>query len=139
MVLLYWMLFRTRLGKAIAVVAFDKETAQLLGIDVRFVVVLSYALMGALAALCGILIGPMASAQAHMGLIYVLKGFAVVCIGGFANPIGILIAGIGYGVMEAFSNFFDSSFGDLYPVIFVLVLLVIKPSGLFGERKVDVR
>jgi branched-chain amino acid transport system permease protein len=42
-------------------------------------------------------------------------------------------------VAEAFSNYWDSAFGDLYPLLFVLVMLIIKPSGLFGERHADVR
>lgn len=136
---LLWILFRTRWGNAISAVAFDRDTASLLAIDVRKTVMLSYVIMAVLAAICGILVGPIVSAQAHMGLLYVLKGFAVVCIGGFANPLGILIAGLGFGLAEAFSNYFDSSLGDLYPFLLVLVFLVARPSGLFGESRADLR
>ena len=73
------------------------------------------------------------------GLLFILKGFAVVCIGGFVNPIGILIAGIGFGIVEAMSNYVDSAFGDLYPFIIALLFLIVRPSGLFGEFKADVR
>jgi branched-chain amino acid transport system permease protein len=137
--ILYWLLFRTRWGKEVSVVSFDRSTAALLGINVRRVVAISYGIMAALAAICGILIAPIASVQAHMGLIFILKGFAVVCIGGFVNPVGILIAGLGFGLIEAFSNYFDSQFGDLYPFAIALVFLVARPSGLFGEAKTDVR
>jgi branched-chain amino acid transport system permease protein len=136
---LYYVLFRTKAGKNIAAVAFDKSTAALLGIDVRRTVMLSFVLMALLAATAGILAGPITTVQAHMGLLFILKGFAVVSIGGFANPLGILIAGLGFGVVEGVSNYVDSQFGDLYPFIIVLVALIVRPSGLFGERRADVR
>jgi branched-chain amino acid transport system permease protein len=137
--ILYWLLFRARWGKEVTAVSFDRATAALLGIDVRRVIATSYGIMAALAAISGILIAPITTVQAHMGLIFILKGFAVVCIGGFANPIGILIAGLGFGLVEAFSNYFDSQFGDLYPFAIALVFLVARPSGLFGEARTDVR
>lgn len=137
--LLYGMLFHTRWGRAIAAVSFDKPTASLLAIDVRRMVRLSYVVMAVLAGVAGLLVGPISSVQAHMGLLYVLKGFAVVSIGGFTHPVGILLAGLGFGVVESISNYIDSSFGDLYPFIAVLLLLVVKPSGLFGENRTDVR
>jgi branched-chain amino acid transport system permease protein len=136
---LYWFLFRARWGKEVAAVSFDKGTASLLGIDVRRVVATSYAIMAVLAAVSGILAGPLTTVQAHMGLLFILKGFAVVCIGGFVNPIGILIAGLGFGIVEAMSNYVDSAFGDLYPFIIALLFLIVRPSGLFGEFKADVR
>lgn len=137
--LLYWLLFRTWWGKSIAVLAYNADTASLLGIDVGRLTIMSYVVMAVLAGICGILIGPIVSAQAHMGLLYVLKGFAVVCIGGFTNPVGILIAGLSFGVVESFSNYFDSAFGDLYPFIIVLISLFLRPTGLFGEAYDDVR
>ena len=137
--MLYWLLFRSRWGKEVAAVSFDKGTAALLGIDVRRVVAGSYAIMAALAAISGIIAGPLTTVQAHMGLLFILKGFAVVCIGGFANPVGILIAGIGFGLVEVFSNYFNSQFGDLYPFAIALLFLIVRPSGIFGESKTDVR
>jgi branched-chain amino acid transport system permease protein len=135
----YWFLFRAQSGKEIGAVAFDADTASLLGIDVKRVVVLSYVVMALLSGVAGVLVGPITTVQSHMGLVFLLKGFAVVCIGGFTNPLGILIAGVGFGVMERVSNYVDSAFGDLYPFVFVLLFLVARPSGLFAERRADVR
>lgn len=137
--ILYWMLFRTKWGKQVATVSFDKGTAALLGINVRAVTATSYVIMAVLAAISGILAGPLTTVQAHMGLLFILKGFAVVCIGGFVNPIGILIAGLGFGIVEAVSNYVESSFGDLYPFLIALGFLIFRPSGLFGEARADVR
>ncbi|MCA0326507.1 MAG: branched-chain amino acid ABC transporter permease [Proteobacteria bacterium] len=136
---LYWMLFRTRWGKHVAVVSFDKGTAQLLGINVRRVVVSSYLMMAGLAGISGILAGPLTSVNSHMGIMFLLKGFAAVCIGGFSNPLGVLIAGLGFGIVEALSGFLDSSYGDVYPFLIAFVILIVRPTGLFGESHTQVR
>lgn len=136
---LWRVLYHTNAGKMIAAVAFDKRTAALLGIDVRRTVVLSYVIMALLTAISGVLAGPLTTVQTHMGIIFILKGFAVVSIGGFVHPAGVLVGGIGFGILEGFSNYIDSQFGDLYPYILVLAFLVIRPSGLFGETEADVR
>lgn len=135
----YWFLFGSRWGKAIYAVAFNPEAAALFGIDVRGVVVLVFVLASLLAGISGVLVGPLVSVHPHMGLIFTIKALAVAAVGGFSNPVGILIGGLMFGIAEAFSNYWDSAFGDLYPLLFVLALLAIRPSGLFGERHADVR
>lgn len=137
--ILYWLLFRTRWGKHVAAVSFDKGTAQLLGIDVRRVVISSYLMMACLSGVSGILAGPLTTVNSHMGIMFLLKGFAAVCIGGFANPIGVLIAGLGFGIVEALSGFLDSAYGDVYPFLITFVILVVRPTGLFGETHTQVR
>lgn len=136
---LYWFLFASRWGKAVYAVAFNPEAANLLGVDVRGVVVLVFVIASALAGISGVLIGPLISLHPHIGLIFTIKALAVASLGGFSNPIGILVGGLLFGIAEAFSNYWDSAFGDLYPLLFVLATLAIKPSGLFGERQADVR
>ena len=135
----YWLLFVSRWGKAVYAVAFNPDTAALLGIDVRRTIVLVFVLAALLAAISGVLVGPLVTVQPHMGLIFTIKALAVASIGGSANPIGILVGGFLFGIAEAFSNFWDSQFGDLYPLLFILALLVFRPSGLFGEARADVR
>lgn len=135
----YWFLFASRWGKAIYAVAFNPDVAALLGINVRRTVVLVFVLASVLAGISGVLVGPLVTVHPHMGLIFTIKALAVAAIGGFSNPLGILIGGLLFGVAEVFSNYWDSSFGDLYPLLFVLVFLVIRPSGLFGEAESDVR
>ncbi len=136
---LYWFLFASRWGKAVYAVAFNPEAANLLGVDVRGVIVLVFVIASVLAGVAGVLIGPLVSLHPHIGLVFTIKALAVASLGGFSNPVGILIGGLLFGVAEAFSNYWDSAFGDLYPLLFVLASLAIKPSGLFGERHADVR
>jgi branched-chain amino acid transport system permease protein len=136
---LYWFLFASRWGKAIYAVAFNPEAANLMGVDVRGVIVLVFVIASVLAGTAGVLIGPLVSLHPHIGLVFTIKALAVASLGGFSNPVGILVGGLLFGVAEAFSNYYDSAFGDLYPLLFVLASLAIKPSGLFGERHADVR
>ena len=135
----YWFLFASRWGKAIYAVAFNPEAAALFGIDVRGVVTLVFILASLLAGISGVLVGPLVSVHPHMGLVFTIKALAVAAAGGFSNPPGILVGGLAFGVAEAFSNYWDSAFGDLYPLLFVMILLAFRPSGLFGERHADVR
>ncbi len=137
--LFYVFLFRSRWGKAIYAVAFNQDAAALLGVNVRATVILVFVLAALLAGISGFLVGPLVSVNPRMGLVFTIKALAVASIGGFANPLGILAGGILFGVAEAFSNYWDSDFGDLYPLIAVLALLAFKPAGLFSQRAADVR
>ncbi len=135
----YLLLMRSETGRAIRVVAFDPDTAALLGIDVRRTLVIAFVLASLLAAVSGVLIGPLITVQPAMGLVLTIKALAVASIGGFANPLGILVGGLLFGVVEGVSNYVDSAFGDLYPLLMVLALLVVRPSGLFGNAVTDTR
>jgi branched-chain amino acid transport system permease protein len=137
--LFYGFMFHTRWGKSIQAVAFNPEAAQLLGINTQLVKVGVFVLASILAAVGGILIGPLVTISPHMGLVFTIKALIVAAIGGFANPVGILVGGVLFGVFESASNYIDSSFGDLYPLLAALLIIAIKPSGLFSERLTDVR
>lgn len=135
----YVFLFGTRWGRAIYVVAFNRETAALLGINVHRTVLMVFVAAAVLAGISGILVGPLVSVNPQMGLVFTIKALAVASIGGFANPGGILAGGLAFGIIETFSNYWDSDFGDLYPLVAVMALLALKPDGLIGTRAVDVR
>jgi branched-chain amino acid transport system permease protein len=137
--LFLWFMRRTRWGKAIEVVAFNPEAAQLLGIDTRAVKVSVFVIASLLAAIAGVLIGPIVTLQPHIGLIFTIKALIVASVGGFSNPLGILLGGFLFGVAESFSNYVDSQFGDVYPLLVALAIVAIRPSGLFGERSQEVR
>ena len=135
----WWALFRTRWGRDVYTVAFNPDAASLLGINVRRTVTSVWVIAALLAAFSGILVGPLVTVHPHMGLIFTIKALAVASLGGFANPLGILVGGMIFGVAEALANYWDSNYGDLYPLLFVMAMLVLKPSGIFGESKADVR
>jgi hypothetical protein len=104
----YWFLFRSRWGKDVYAVAFNPESAALLGIDVRRTVVMVWVLAALLAAVSGILVGPLVTVQPHMGLIFTVKALAVASLGGFANPLGILV---GLPTLTWFSAFYLNGAG----------------------------
>lgn len=135
----WWFMYRSRWGKAIQAVAFNPETAALLGINTVAIKAGVFVIASVLAAIAGVLVGPIVTIQPHMGLIFTIKALIVAAMGGFANPIGILVGGFLFGLTETASNYIDSSFGDLYPLLIALVVVAVRPSGLFAERKADVR
>lgn len=135
----YAFMFKSRWGKNILAVAFNPETASLLGIDTRSIKVGVFIIAAVMAAVAGVLIGPLVTVHPHMGLIFTIKALIVAAVGGFSNPVGILVGALLFGVAEAASNYADSSFGDLYPLIAAMLVIAVKPSGLFGERSTDVR
>ncbi len=135
----YGFMFHSRWGKNIQAVAFNPEAAMLLGIHTTRVKAGVFVIAAILAAVAGILIGPLVTISPHMGLVLTIKALIVAAIGGFANPVGILVGGILFGVFESLSNYIDSGFGDLYPLLAALIIIAIKPSGLFSEGRADVR
>lgn len=137
--LFYLFLFKTTSGRAVRVIAFNPDAATLLGIDVKRTISLVFVVAALLAGISGVLAGPIVTVQPHMGLVFTVKALAVAALGGFTNPLGVLAGAIIFGIAESFSNYFNSSFGDLYPLLIVLGLLILRPTGLFGEARADVR
>jgi branched-chain amino acid transport system permease protein len=124
----------TMLGRALRATAYDREASLAVGINVNLMVGLSYALSSMLAAVGGVLIGPLIGVSSSMGFLIGLKAFAVAIVGGLEHPLGILIASLAFGVME---NLIGGSFGSSAKEIFgfglVIVVLIVRPNGLFGR------
>lgn len=136
-----YLLRRTLIGKALSAVAFSGETAALLGINVRHVHMLAYVIASVLAGLCGVLVGPVSVVHPFIGLNFAIKGTAAAILGGFSSPVGIWVGGLLLGIVELTSNLFSSQFGDLYPFLVIVLVLIFRPSGLFaaGERGGEAR
>jgi branched-chain amino acid transport system permease protein len=140
MVGLVLFLRRTMLGKAMVAVAFNKQSAALMGINVRQLVVLAYALSAAIAGLGGIMVAPIIDPSPQMGLVIGLKAFAAAIIGGLTNPFGILVGGLLMGVTEQLvSNLVPggASWRDASIFALIILLLAVRPTGLFGQRVVQ--
>jgi branched-chain amino acid transport system permease protein len=130
-----FFLKRSLLGKAMAAVALNPAAAGLMGINVRFVVVLAYVISSILAGLAGLLVAPVLFAHALMGVLPGLKAFAVAIIGGLGNPFGILIAGLLLGVVEFVVAIFNASLRDAVTFFLLIVILAWKPLGLFERAR----
>src|SRR5262245_52497221 len=124
----------TMLGRALRATAYDREASLAVGIDVNLMVGLSYALSSMLAAVGGVLIGPLMGVSSSMGFLIGLKAFAVAIVGGLEQPLGILIASLAFGVMENLvGGTFGSSAKEIFGFGLVILVLFLRPKGLFGR------
>jgi branched-chain amino acid transport system permease protein len=124
----------TMLGRALRATAFDREASLAVGIDINRMVGLSYALSSMLAAVGGVLIGPLIGVSSSMGFLIGLKAFAVAIVAGLEQPVGILVAGLAYGVTENLvGGYFGSSAKEIFGFSLVILVLVTRPTGLFGR------
>ncbi len=132
------LLFRyTKVGLSMRVVAADHEVAQSLGIRVKRVFSISWALSGAFAAMCGVLVGMVFTVTPIMGSTVLGKGLPVLLLGGLNSIPGAVVGGIIIGLAEALGSHWFSAAKEVVPWIVMLVILLIRPYGLFGEKRIE--
>jgi len=133
---LHLFLQRTDPGKAIRATAEDWEAAELSGINVPRVYMLTFALGAALAGIAGTLVSVTASVSSSIGLDWTLKALIVVVLAGTGSIIGAFPAGLLLGLVEALSSIFiNASYRELVGLVIFLLVLLIRPQGLFGSRE----
>jgi branched-chain amino acid transport system permease protein len=135
-VLVWLAVEKTRFGLLIRAASIDRETLGVLGTDVPRVYTLTFALGSALAGLAGILAAPMVSVSPSMGSAIIIETFAVVVIGGLGSLPGSLLGALIVGQAQAFGILFLPESTLLLLYVLMAVILVIRPSGLLGERQV---
>jgi branched-chain amino acid transport system permease protein len=130
-----FLFFRfTRLGKALRAVAEDPRAAALIGIPVRRMRMIIWAIACAVAALGGLLVAPKILMTPDMGGIVIL-GFAAAVVGGFSSIPGLVVGGILLGVVENMVGLFVSAEAiAVAPFLVIMAVLVLRPQGLFGGR-----
>lgn len=125
---------KTLWGKAVVATADDRDAAGLMGINTSSVITFSYGLSSAIAAFAGVLIAPLTLTGASMGVVLALKAFAVAIIGGLNSGLGVVVGGVLLGVIEQFTAFYLSTgYKDVPGLVLLLLVLAIKPTGLFGK------
>jgi branched-chain amino acid transport system permease protein len=123
----------TMLGKAMRACAVNPTAASLVGISVKKMVLLSFALSAALGATAGIIITPIALMEYDRGAILALKGFAAAVLGGLGNGVGAVVAGLLIGILESLgAGLISSGYKDAIALLVLLLVLFVKPSGIFG-------
>jgi branched-chain amino acid transport system permease protein len=133
--LLHFALTRLRFGKALRAAAEDAEAAATLGIDVRHVYAATLAIAAGLAAIGGILIGIAFSFTPTSGLEWLLRAFTVIVLGGMGSVWGTLVGGIAVGIAEQLgATWFGPQYHDLVVFSLLVIVLVLRPQGLFGRR-----
>ncbi len=128
---------RSIYGKAVVATANDRDAAGLMGINTSLVITFSYALSSMTAAFAGVLIAPVTLTGAAMGGVLGLKAFAVAIIGGLNSGLGVIVGGLILGVTETLTGFYLSTgYKDVPGLVLLLLVLSIKPSGLFGTMAI---
>ena len=127
----------TRQGTALLAVVQNPKAAALMGINTQKMITAAFVISGMLAGLAGLLIAPLASVHSEMGMLFGLKAFAVAILGGMTSASGIMIAGLLYGIVEALiTTYLGSSFTAIAVFGTLILILMIKPNGLFGQPSI---
>ena len=132
--LLFAMFRYSKLGIAMQASSQNQLAAYYMGIPVKRLNGLVWGLAAAVAAIAGMLLAPITFVHANMGFIG-LKAFPAAVVGGFGSLPGAIVGGLVIGIVESFAGFYlPDGFKDTAPYIVVLVMLMVKPNGLFGEK-----
>jgi branched-chain amino acid transport system permease protein len=134
--LLLVFLKRSTTGKAMNAVAFNRDAAALMGINVRRMVVFAYVLAALVAGIGGMLVGPVFGTNVEMGVTIGLKAIAAAIIGGLVNPLGILVGGLLIGVVEQIANGINPNLRDATVWLLAIIILAVRPQGLFGRAQI---
>jgi branched-chain amino acid transport system permease protein len=145
MAALYWMVERTKIGKAMRAVSENKEVARLMGIDIDRVIMITFAVGGALAGAAGIINGLYRPQGVNffMGFFPGIKAFTAAVLGGIGNVPGAMLGGLFLGVIEAVGpNLVLDGLGiaspnqlkDVIAFTMLVLVLIFRPQGILGER-----
>ncbi len=145
--LLVLLVEKTKMGRAMRATAENPRVAGLMGVDSNRVIVMTFVIGAALAALAGVMwAANYSSAQFAMGFVPGLKAFSAAVLGGIGNIYGAMLGGILLGVIEslgagyigdATGGFIGSNYQDIFAFVVLIIVLTLRPSGIMGERVPD--
>ena len=134
--LLYWLLYRTKFGKAMRATADNPGLAEASGIDTNRIRTGTWIVGGILAALAGVMLGLQAEVRFDAGFRLLLPLFAAMILGGIGNPWGALIGGLTVGIaQEVSTQWINTGLKPGVPFVIVIVVLLLRPRGLFGQSR----
>ena len=126
--------YHTISGKAMRACSYNRRAAGLVGIDVRRMVLFSFIISSAMGAVAGIIVAPLTMTAYDVGVMLGLKGFCAAIIGGMSSGISTVIGGLLLGVLESLgAGLISSGYKDAIAFIILLLILFIRPQGLFGK------
>ncbi|MEM3382893.1 MAG: branched-chain amino acid ABC transporter permease [Nitrososphaerales archaeon] len=133
----YILIRRTKIGRAMRATSQNRVAAMLMGINVEHINMLSFGLGTALAATAGTLLAIITSITPYSGEIPALKAFTIIILGGLGSPLGAVIGGLGYGLIESVAvTVLGGTWRDAVGFIILILVLIIRPMGLFGEKEI---
>ena len=134
---LYFFSRKTQTGKAMLAVVQNPDAARLMGINITLVVSAAYAASTLFAGAAGIMIAPLFNVHSDMGTLFGLKAFAVAILGGITSAWGVMLAGLIFGITEAMiTSLLGSAYTQILSFALVILVLALRPNGLFGRAEV---
>jgi len=125
-------------GKAMLACSCQQQAASLVGISVSRMALLSFGLSGLIGAVAGAILAPITMTAYDVGTMLGVKGFAACVLGGLGNPFGAAAGGLVIGVLESFgAGYISSGYKDAFAFIVMLLLLFVRPAGMFGKSGVE--
>ena len=147
MLALVFLVERTKIGRAMRATAENPRIAGLMGVDANRVIVMTFAVGATLAAVAGVMWGAIyASAQFAMGFVPGIKAFSAAVLGGIGNIYGAMLGGLLLGLVESLGagyigdltgGFLGSHYQDIFAFAILVLVLILRPSGIMGERVAD--
>jgi branched-chain amino acid transport system permease protein len=141
------LVYRTRLGMAMRATSQNMAVASLMGVNINRVIAAAFVIGSALGALAGVMVGTYyENAHYQMGFMLGLKAFTAAVLGGIGNLAGAMLGGVLLGIIEALGagyigdltgGFLGSHYQDIFAFVVLIIVLMFKPSGLFGEKTGD--
>jgi branched-chain amino acid transport system permease protein len=132
--LLFLFVQKTKLGLAIRALQQDQDAAALQGINIASTRIVIWVVASCLAGVAGVLLASTAYVHPWMGNGYLLKGFAVVIMGGLGSIPGALIGGFVLGFVDSFGQTYLGSYSYMFAFAFIMLVLIVRPQGLMGKR-----
>lgn len=137
-----WFFKFSRMGLAMRATAFDQQVAQSLGISVRQVFAMSWAISAMVSAVAGVVVGVVNGVSSALSF-FGIKVFPAVILGGLDSIVGAVVGGLIVGLLENIAHYVDSqwlNFGNMYeiaPFYVLIAILMVKPYGLFGTKDIE--
>ncbi|MGB7159915.1 MAG: branched-chain amino acid ABC transporter permease [Tepidisphaeraceae bacterium] len=138
MAVLTYVILRTKTGLALRAVSFRFDTAALMGVNTNRIISFTFMFGSALAAVAGVLDGIRYNVHPLMGVVFGLKAFVAAVLGGIGSIPGALVGGLLIGMTETLVKaYFSSAWADAVAFVILILILLLRPTGLFGRRSVE--
>jgi branched-chain amino acid transport system permease protein len=126
---------KSKYGKAMLATSQNAMAAQIVGINTRFILLISFGLSAAIGAIAGIITAPITLTRFDIGVMLGLKGFCAAILGGVGSSFGAVAGGLLLGILESLaSGYVSSAYQDAVAFIVILIVLTLRPEGIFAEK-----
>jgi len=133
---LYLFFQKTKTGQAMMAASNNVDAARLMGINIKKILMLNFAISAVIASIGGILLTPITSTNYEVGIMLGLKGFCAAIIGGLGHPFGAVAGGLILGILESLvAGYISSEYKDAVAFVVLLAILFFMPGGIFGNLK----